>query len=192
MLEPLAATGKRESVVAFRLDSVDADASAIPRNIDSRLIGRMPELERLNSLFEEVAAGRGARQVTVIGEPGIGKSRLARAFLAELASDATVLIGRCPPYGEGATFWPLQEVLGQAGRDETVLRARATRYLLLRAGSCSSWPVSGRSSSRSTTFNGPRRRSSTSSSTSRPARRREGAASLPRPAATRWNGDRPG
>ena len=36
-----------------------------------------------------------------------------------------MLIGRCPPYGEGATFWPLQEVLGQAGRDEAVLEGKS-------------------------------------------------------------------
>ena len=57
----------------------------------------------------------------IVGEPGIGKSRLARAFTTAIERDAAVLVGRCPPYGEGITFWPLREILRQAGRDETVL-----------------------------------------------------------------------
>ncbi len=124
-LEPLEVTGKRQNVAAFRLETIDASATAIPRREDARLIGRAGELERLRALFEEVAAGRGARQATVIGEPGIGKSSLARAFLAEFAGAAQALIGRCQPYGEGATFWPLREVLGQAGRDEGILAGKS-------------------------------------------------------------------
>jgi class 3 adenylate cyclase len=117
-LEPLTLKGKRDPLVAYRLASVLPDATAIPRRDDAPFVGRAPELNRLRSLFTGVAEGRGARQVVIAGEPGIGKSRLAREFLTEVAGEATVLVGRCPPYGEGITFWPLREVFRQSGRDD--------------------------------------------------------------------------
>ena len=120
-LEPLKLRGKRSLVTAFRLESVDAEATAIPRRDDAPLAGRERELEQLRSLYTAIASGGGARLVSLLGEPGIGKSRLARELLAGVAAEATVLVGRCPAYGEGVTFWPLRELLRQAGRDEGVL-----------------------------------------------------------------------
>jgi predicted ATPase len=49
--------------------------------------------------------------VTVVGPAGIGKTRLAAEFVATLEGQARVLEGRCLSYGEGITFWPLQEIL---------------------------------------------------------------------------------
>ncbi len=117
-LEPLKPKGAGREVTAFRLESVDAEATAIRRRDDALLVGRERELEQLRGLYADVADGGGARLVSILGDPGIGKSRLAREFLTGLAETATVLIGRCPPYGEGVTFWPLRELLQQAGRDE--------------------------------------------------------------------------
>ena len=54
--------------------------------------------------------------MTVIGEPGIGKSRLARELAARLGDRATVLEGRCLPYGQGITYWPVREMVLQAAR----------------------------------------------------------------------------
>ena len=53
--------------------------------------------------------------VTVIGEAGIGKTRLVQEFAGGLGREAHVFTGRCLPYGEGITFWPLREVVRQAG-----------------------------------------------------------------------------
>ena len=53
---------------------------------------------------------RRASLFTIYGDPGVGKSRLAREFVAGLEG-ATVLIGRCLPYGEGVTYWPLAEMV---------------------------------------------------------------------------------
>ena len=53
--------------------------------------------------------------VTVLGPAGIGKSRLAAELAAEVGGRATVLAGRCPPYGEGITFRPLAEIVSAAG-----------------------------------------------------------------------------
>jgi class 3 adenylate cyclase/tetratricopeptide (TPR) repeat protein len=120
-LEPVRVKGKSREVRMFRFESVAEDAGAIPRRDDAPLIGRERELKLLRDLYVDVLRGGGARLITLIGEPGIGKSRLARTFLAGPDVEATVLIGRCPPYGEGVTFWPLRELLRQAGRDEGVL-----------------------------------------------------------------------
>jgi predicted ATPase len=52
--------------------------------------------------------------VTVLGEPGIGKSRLVQELQPLLGSNATFLMGRCPAYGEGITYWPVREMVLQA------------------------------------------------------------------------------
>ena len=101
----------------IRLESLDPDAVAVPRRDDSQFVGRGAELERLRHLYGRVVAAEGARLVTIVGEPGIGKSRFAREAVAALEPAPTVLVGRCPPYGEGVTFWPLRELLRQAGSD---------------------------------------------------------------------------
>jgi class 3 adenylate cyclase/tetratricopeptide (TPR) repeat protein len=74
------------------------------------LFGRDVELALLRNTFQRTVRDRRAHLVTIYGEPGIGKSRLARDFVGEL-EDATVLVGRCLPYGEGITYWPLAEMV---------------------------------------------------------------------------------
>ena len=117
---PLRLKGKRDAVGAFRLDATRSDAPAVPRRDDVPLVEREPELRRLRDAFDSVVAG-GARVVTVVGEPGLGKSRLVREFAATLTGEARILVGRCPPYGEGITFTPLRELVLQLGRDESEL-----------------------------------------------------------------------
>src|SRR6185436_9897618 len=51
--------------------------------------------------------------ITLLGPAGVGKSRLVKEFADSVADEATVLRGRCLPYGEGVTFWPLAEVVRQ-------------------------------------------------------------------------------
>jgi hypothetical protein len=117
-LDPLTLKGKAGETVAFRLESIDPGATAIPRRDDTQFVGQQRKLERLRAAFDE-AASAGARLVTVVGEPGIGKSRLAQELLSSLADRATVLVARCPPYGEGTTFSPLRDAIREAGRDES-------------------------------------------------------------------------
>jgi class 3 adenylate cyclase len=119
-LEPLRLKGKAEEAVAFRLESVDPGASAIPRRDDTRFVGQEEELARLHSAYRE-AASSGVRLVTVVGDSGIGKSRLARELLRWLEGRASVVVASCPPYGEGTTFSPIREAFRQAGRDEALL-----------------------------------------------------------------------
>ncbi len=63
--------------------------------------------------------------VTVIGEAGLGKTRLAQEFAGGLSRKAHVLTGRCLPYGEGITFWPLREVVRQASGGDSLESIRA-------------------------------------------------------------------
>ena len=81
---------------------------------DSPLVGRERELRLLDEAFERATQRRAPQLVTVIGEPGIGKSRLARELAALLDPRATVLAGRCLPYGLGITYWPVREMVLQA------------------------------------------------------------------------------
>ena len=83
---------------------------------DAAFIGRERELELLAMLWSHaVASGRPAL-VTLIGAAGIGKSRLVGEFLASL-TEARIIRTRCPPYGDGLALWPIEQILGDAGRD---------------------------------------------------------------------------
>jgi len=74
------------------------------------LVGRDHELDLLENTFARAQRDRRAHLVTIYGEPGVGKSRLANEFLASLEG-TTVLHGRCLPYGESITYWPLAEMV---------------------------------------------------------------------------------
>jgi class 3 adenylate cyclase/tetratricopeptide (TPR) repeat protein len=121
-LDPLTLKGKADEATAFRLESVDPAATAIPRRDDTPLVGQQSELERLRSAYDE-AASAGVRLMTIVGDSGIGKSRLARELLRSIEGEASVVVANCPPYGEGTTFSPIREAFRQAGRDESVLEA---------------------------------------------------------------------
>jgi class 3 adenylate cyclase/tetratricopeptide (TPR) repeat protein len=112
-VEPLRLKGKSEPVAAYRLVSVD-DAAKEPRPAHAPMIGRDGELGQLLEAFHATVGESEARLVTLVGEAGVGKSRLTRELEAAVQGDARVLIGRCLPYGEGITFWPLVETVRAA------------------------------------------------------------------------------
>jgi predicted ATPase/class 3 adenylate cyclase len=114
-LERIPVKGKREGVGRRRVDEVDRDAPTLARRLDLPLIGRANELDLLRDAFERSVEQRHCRLFTVLGPPGIGKSRLAGELDSLLEERATTVVGRCLPYGEGITFWPLAEVLGSLG-----------------------------------------------------------------------------
>src|SRR5215217_1724751 len=114
-LEPLSLRGRSAKVQAWRLLRVEADGFAIPRTMRSRFVGRASELDALRSALARVHDERDCRAVTVVGPAGIGKSRLALELVAGLGDDATLLVGRCPSYGDGVTYRPLAEIVEQLG-----------------------------------------------------------------------------
>jgi class 3 adenylate cyclase/predicted ATPase len=110
-LEPLILKGKTHAVRAFRLLEIVERAPSLMRRFCTPFVGRTNELARLVEHFEQSVAKEKPTLVTVLGPAGIGKTRLAGELAARTGEEATVLQGRCLPYGEGITFWPLQEIL---------------------------------------------------------------------------------
>ena len=112
-MPPLELKGKGEPVPAYRLHRVFGDEQSARRHL-APLVGRTDELRALVEGFERAAADRTCRLVTVLGEAGVGKSRLVRALIDSARDGATVLRGRCLPYGESITFWPLLAIVREA------------------------------------------------------------------------------
>src|SRR5216684_4157479 len=106
---PLELRGWREPVAAHRVVCASEPGAAIG-GLSSPLVGRETELELLENTFARAVRDRRASLFTIYGDAGVGKSRLAREFVAGVEG-ATVLIGRCLPYGEGVTYWPLAEMV---------------------------------------------------------------------------------
>jgi len=99
----------------FRLVEVVEGAAGVARALDTPLVGRERELAALEAAYVETRDARRCGLLVIAGEPGIGKTRLARELIASLGDAATVLVGRCASYGSGATWRPLAEILDQAG-----------------------------------------------------------------------------
>ena len=125
LLAPLELKGKSERLAPYRLVRVLEGAEGIERRLDAPLVGRRRELDAVRAAFDASVAERRCRLVTVLGPPGIGKTRLGREATAMLAADATALAGRCLPYGEGITYWPLREIFAAAGAEEELSAAIA-------------------------------------------------------------------
>jgi class 3 adenylate cyclase/tetratricopeptide (TPR) repeat protein len=115
-LKSFSVKGKAEPVSPLRLDAIDPQAAGVARGLERRFVGRVEELAALQIAFKRMEAEQSCRLFTVLGPAGIGKSRLVAEFAA--GSRATVLEGRCLPYGEGITLWPFREIVrGLGGAD---------------------------------------------------------------------------
>jgi class 3 adenylate cyclase/tetratricopeptide (TPR) repeat protein len=112
-LEPLTLKGKGEPVRAWEATAVAADQRRRKGESRSPLVGRKHELALLESLADRVAREGRPHLVTIVGEAGVGKSRVLEEF--ERRADGFVFrTGRCPAYGSAVVYWALGEVL----RDE--------------------------------------------------------------------------
>jgi predicted ATPase/class 3 adenylate cyclase len=110
--DPVQAKGKSEPLPVWEVVAARrAPSRRAPSGV--RLVGRERELEVLAELWQRVRDDRRAGLATVLGPPGIGKSRLLVEFAAR-AEEATVHWGRCLSYGEGITYWPIAEILNDA------------------------------------------------------------------------------
>jgi DNA-binding SARP family transcriptional activator len=101
------------------------DAIRARRDDVTPLVGRESELAALDAAVARVRGARCVELVTLAGEAGIGKSRLVRELARHAAGDAQVLIGHCPAYGDGVTYWPLREMVLQALRGRTLTSVMA-------------------------------------------------------------------
>ena len=107
---PVELKGVAQPVWAWRALGADGGGGQRPRSLQAPLVGREAELDLLQNTYERALRDRRAHLFTIYGEPGVGKSRLAREF-TEAVEGATVLPGRSLPYGEGVTYWPLAEMV---------------------------------------------------------------------------------
>ena len=127
-LAPLQLKGKPELIPAWIVlgrHNATATIAQHPRGIEgleARLVGRTLELALMHATYARVQAEQRPHLITLLGTPGIGKSRLVREFIADELDKVQnaaeerqvapkVLQGRCPPYGEGVTYRPLVEIL---------------------------------------------------------------------------------
>jgi class 3 adenylate cyclase len=130
-VEPIPAKGKSEPVRAVRLLAVREGPRLRAGRLDVPMIGRDAELATLRQVFDEAVAAKRCRLIVTVGEPGVGKSRLAAELVASIAGEAMILGGRCLSYGEGITYWPLRELLQQAtGVEATASAERALESLI--------------------------------------------------------------
>jgi class 3 adenylate cyclase len=107
-VEALVLKGKSARVPAFRLLSVIAQPE---RRHSAHFVGRTAELAVLAQAWTGAVAQNRCELVTIVGEPGVGKSRLVAEALDSI--EVQVARGRCLPYGEGITYWPVVEVVKQ-------------------------------------------------------------------------------
>jgi class 3 adenylate cyclase/tetratricopeptide (TPR) repeat protein len=124
-VQPLELKGKAKPHPAYLLLRLVDGLPPFERRVDARFVGRRPELERVVAAFEGTLSDRRCRLFTILGPAGIGKSRLARELAATLQDEADVLFGRCLPYGEGITYWPLREIFAAAGSEDDLTAALA-------------------------------------------------------------------
>jgi DNA-binding SARP family transcriptional activator/tetratricopeptide (TPR) repeat protein len=101
----------------YVLRSAHAAMRPLAVRLDAPLVGRDQEMRQLEAACAQATQERVTMLVTVIGEAGLGKTRLVQELAGRLVREVNVLTGRCLPYGEGITFWPLLEVVRQAGAD---------------------------------------------------------------------------
>jgi hypothetical protein len=124
-VEPLTLKGKREPVPAFRLVSARDESPA--RRATGSFVGRERELRLLAEAFELAVSERVCHLFTLLGTPGVGKSRLATELLRGI--DATVVRGRCLSYGEGITWWPAIEVVTRLDPDTTMFESGSAKEI---------------------------------------------------------------
>ena len=138
-LEPVTVKGKADPLALWLVKSVRGEFHGdVEPSETTPLIGRVSELGHLRRLWEQAAADRRPHLVTLMGPPGIGKSRLLWEFTKSVDGTGLVLTGRCRPYGEttgyGAFGMQLQQVSGifatdSASTAEEKLRARVSELL---------------------------------------------------------------
>jgi class 3 adenylate cyclase len=116
---PVVAKGKADPVEVWEAVEALARVAGLEQEGRAPLVGRDHERALLLGTFARVRVERAPQLVTLVGVPGIGKSRLVAELGAAVADDEELIYwryGRCLPYGEGVTYWALGEVVkAQAG-----------------------------------------------------------------------------
>ncbi len=128
-VEGLSAHGKRDPIKAWRLRSVTNAPSGFVRRFDTPLVGRVGEMRLLHDALSRVTRERRCHLFTLLGPPGVGKSRLVSELARSAGGEPLALVGQCLPYGDGITYWPVAEILRAAANmddadDRSTARSR--------------------------------------------------------------------
>ena len=122
--EQVHAKGKTEPVAAW--EAVDARSRYgvdLTRRVDTSLVGRERELTLLRDALDRARHQDEPQLMTLVGEPGIGKSRLVHELFVHVEGMPELITwrqGRCLPYGDGVSYWALGEMVkAEAGILET-------------------------------------------------------------------------
>ncbi len=116
LVEPvpdLVLKGKQAPVQASRLIAIVEGVQGHVRRLDQKLVNRERELELLRTTFTLAIRDRAPQLITLVGVPGVGKSRLVSELASTLDGGSEPIVwhvGRCMPYGEGASFAALAEI----------------------------------------------------------------------------------
>jgi tetratricopeptide (TPR) repeat protein len=105
--------GRQEPMHAYTVVSIADQRASVPL-AERPLVGRGRELGLLTVAFERSAARGSCEFVSVLGDAGVGKSRLVAELTERYRDRATLLVGRCLSYGEGITYWALTEMVRRA------------------------------------------------------------------------------
>jgi class 3 adenylate cyclase/tetratricopeptide (TPR) repeat protein len=132
--DPVQAKGKQEPVTAW--EAVEARSRFgidITRRVDTALVGRERELALLRDALDRARHQDEPQLMTIVGEPGIGKSRLVHELFVHIEGLPELIAwrqGRCLPYGDGVSYWALGEMVkAEAGILETDPDEEAARKL---------------------------------------------------------------
>ena len=115
-LEPLTVKGRKTPVRAARLVRMRAHGLGARRRLGRPIVGRATELSELAGAVDAAFDERCCRVIVVVGDAGVGKSRIGVELARRVGEHATVFRGHCLPYGQGITYRPISEVVKQAAR----------------------------------------------------------------------------
>jgi class 3 adenylate cyclase/tetratricopeptide (TPR) repeat protein len=131
--EPVVAKGKAEPIQVWEAVQIRSRLGMDVERATLPLVGRQRELGVIVDAFERAKSEREPQLVTLVGVPGIGKSRLVGEFFTRLEGQPDLVWwrqGRALPYGEGVSFWALAEMVkAQAGIQENDARDSADKKL---------------------------------------------------------------
>jgi len=119
-LDPVQVKGKAEALPVWVAKAARSRfGTEVQRRTSTPFVGREDELELLKHTFARAAREPSVQLVTLLGEPGVGKSRMLGELFSHLDDQPELVTwrqGRCLPYGEGVTYWALGQIVkAQAG-----------------------------------------------------------------------------